>query len=198
MAISLKETFQVKAPIDQVWRFLLDPHQVVLCMPGAQLEEVVGDDTFLGNIRVKVGPITTSYKGRVQFTEVDDQQYVIQMVAEGLEASGGTARGTMSSRLRVLPDGRTEVLAEASAEITGRIVQFGRGMIQGVSQQLFQEFAAAVRQRLEAPPGAAAQEALATSEKQPIRVLPLVFGYLWSAVVRFFRRLFRIGGKSGR
>ena len=198
MAISLKETFQVKAPIDQVWRFLLDPQQVVLCMPGAQLEEVVGDDTFLGNIRVKVGPITTSYKGRVQFIEVDDQQYVIQMVAEGLEASGGTARGTMSSRLRVLPDGRTEVLAEASAEITGRIVQFGRGMIQGVSQQLFQEFAAAVRERLEAPPEAAAQEALATSEKQPIRVLPLVFGYLWSAVVRFFRRLFRIGGKSGR
>ena len=198
MAISLKETFQVKAPIDQVWRFLLDPQQVVLCMPGAELEEVVGDDTFLGNIRVKVGPITTSYKGRVQFTEVDDQQYVIQMVAEGLEASGGTAKGTMSSRLRVLPDGRTEVLAEASAEITGRIVQFGRGMIQGVSQHLFQEFAAAVRQRLEAPPGAAAQEALATSEKQPIRVLPLVFGYLWSAVVRFFRRLFRIGGKSGR
>ena len=198
MAISLKETFQVKAPIDQVWRFLLDPQQVVLCMPGAELEEVVGDDTFLGNIRVKVGPITTSYKGRVQFTEVDDQQYVIQMVAEGLEASGGTAKGTMSSRLRVLPDGRTEVLAEASAEITGRIVQFGRGMIQGVSQQLFQEFAAAARERLEAPPGAAAQEALATTEKQPIRVLPLVFGYLWSAVVRFFRRLFRIGGKSGR
>ncbi len=191
MAISLKESFQVKAPIDQVWRFLLDPQQVVLCMPGAHLEEVVGDDTFLGNIRVKVGPITTSYKGRVQFIEVDDQQYVIQMVAEGLEASGGTAKGTMSSRLRALPDGRTEVLAEASAEITGRIVQFGRGMIQGVSQQLFQEFAAAVRERLEAPPGAAGQEALATSEKQPIRVLPLVFGYLWSAVVRFFRRLLR-------
>ena len=60
MAITLNQTFQVKAPVEDVWAFLLDPHQVVTCMPGAALYDVEGDDTFLGNIKVKVGPITAN------------------------------------------------------------------------------------------------------------------------------------------
>ena len=116
-------------------------------MPGAELEEVATEDTFLGNIKVKVGPITATYKGRVRFTQVDRENYAIQMTGEGREVGGGTARGTVSSRLQQAPDGRTEVAAEASAEITGRVMQFGRGMIQGVSEQLFEQFAAAVAQR---------------------------------------------------
>lgn len=192
MAINLKETFRVNAPVDKVWTFLLDPHEVVLCMPGAELDEVLGDDTFLGSMRVKVGPITATYKGRVQFTTVDAGAHVIQMTAEGVEAGGGNARGTMSSRLQPLPDGGTEVLAEASAEITGRIMQFGRGMIQGVSQQLFQQFAGAVAQRLEAPETAANEAADQTAQK-PVSVLPLVLRYIWSVIVRFFRRVFGRG-----
>ncbi len=190
MAISIQETFRVKTPIDAVWRFLMDPHRVVVCMPGAELEEVVDDRTFLGNIKVKVGPITTGYKGRVQFTEVDEQGYVVQMVAEGRESGGGMARGTMSSRLRALPDGQTEVVAEANVDVTGRIMQFGRGMIQDVSQQLFQQFVARAKERLEAPEGAPTEEAVAAAEKEPIRILPLALRALWSAIVRFFRRLF--------
>ncbi len=189
MAINLKESFRVNAPVDKVWQFLLDPQQVVVCMPGADLDEVVGDDTFLGSIKVKVGPITATYKGRVQFTEVDRKSYTIKMVAEGVEVGGGNARGMMSSHLERLPDGATEVQAEATAEITGRIMQFGRGMIQGVSQQIFQQFAGAVAQRVEAPAEAGAEGAPPPKQK-PINAIALVFGYLWSVVVRFFRRLF--------
>lgn len=189
MAINLKESFRVSAPVEKVWQFLLDPHQVVVCMPGAELDKVVADGTFLGSIKVKVGPITATYKGRVQFTQVDENGYTIKMVAEGVETGGGNARGTMSSHLERLPDGMTEVQAEAVAEITGRIMQFGRGMIQGVSQQLFQQFAVAVGQRLEARAGAGVEGA-ALPEQKPINAIGLVFSYLWSAVVRFFRRLF--------
>lgn len=189
MAINLKESFEVNAPIDAVWRFLLDPYQVAPCMPGAELDEVVGEDTFLGNIKVKVGPITAQYKGRVQFTRVEPSAHEIEMTADGLEAGGGTARGTIFSRLQALDDGRTEVVAEATAEITGRVAQFGRGMIQGVSQQLFREFAASVTQRLESPESAAA----APAESRPIRILPLVLGQIWSAIAGFFRRLSRLG-----
>ncbi len=63
MAIEIQETFQVQAPIDAVWRFVLDPHKIAACMPGTELEEVVDDRTFLGSIKVKLGAITTSYKG---------------------------------------------------------------------------------------------------------------------------------------
>jgi carbon monoxide dehydrogenase subunit G len=195
MAIEIKETFQVRAPIETVWRFVMDPQSVVTCMPGASLDEVVDARNFLGTVKVKVGAITTSYKGKVQFTDVNEQAYALQMVAEGRETGGGMAKGTMSSRLRSLADGQTEVVAEASVDLTGRIMQVGRGMIQGVAHQLFQQFAARMKERLEAAQAATAQGSIgsqppAATEPDPIRVLPLVLNVFWSAIVGFFRRLF--------
>jgi hypothetical protein len=193
VAIEIRETFQVRAPIDVVWRFVMDPHQVVTCMPGAELEEVADPRTFAGRVKVKLGAITTSYKGRVQLTQVDEQAYTVEMVAEGRETGGGTAKGSMTSRLRSLPDGQTEVVAEARVDLTGRVMQMGRGMIQGVSHQLFQQFVASLEQRLEAPAGAGEEAALPTAS-EPIRVAPLILQSLWSAVLRFFRRLLRLPG----
>ncbi len=203
MAIEIRETFQVRAPVDAVWQFVMDPQRVVTCMPGATLQQVVDDHTFLGTVKVKVGAITTSYNGRVQFTKVDAQAHVVQMLAEGRETGGGQAKGTMSSRLRELPDGQTEVVAEATVDLTGRIMQVGRGMIQGVAQQLFKQFAAALKQRLEAPPGDAealtatgdgtTRSSAASAPPPPpeaIRILPIIFQVMWTAVARFFRRIF--------
>lgn len=189
MAIEIKETFQVQAPIDAVWRFMLDPRQVVTCMPGAELDEVVDERTFLGSVKVKLGAVTTSYKGKVTFTRVDAAGHAIAMRAEGRETGGGTAKGSVASRLRALPDGRTEVVTEASVDLTGRVMQVGRGMIQGVSQQLFAQFVASTRARLEAAASGAAPPLL-PAEATPIRVVPLLFRTFWSALVRFFRRLF--------
>ena len=188
MAIEIRETFQVQAPIDAVWRFVMDPDQVVACMPGAELEEAVDDRTFLGRVKVKLGAITTSYKGRIQFTEVDEEAYTVRMVAEGRETGGGTAKGSIFSCLRALPDGQTEVVAEASVDLTGRVMQVGRGMIQGVSHQLFQQFVASTKERLEGAPGTKEQLPAAV-EQEPIRLLPVILQVLWSPVVRFFRRL---------
>lgn len=190
MAIKIQETFQVQAPIEDVWRFVMNPEQVAACMPGAVLEEVVDERTFLGSIKVQVGAVTTSYKGKIQLTEVDVEGYTVRMAAEGRETGGGTARGSMSSRLRALPDGQTEVTTEANIDLTGRIMQVGRGMIQGVSHQLFLQFVACAKARMEAPASAVGEEAGAT-ESEPIRIVPLLFRVLWSSVSRFFRRLLR-------
>jgi carbon monoxide dehydrogenase subunit G len=201
MAIEIHETFQVQAPIDAVWRFVMDPQQVVACMPGAALEQVVDDRTFLGNVKVKLGAITTSYKGRVQFTQIDDHEHVVQMVAEGRETGGGMAKGTMSSRLRSLPDGQTEVITAASVDLTGRIMQVGRGMIQGVSHQLFLQFVASLKQRLEVSHAATASQTPPSATPapapapQPIRIVPLMLRALWAAIVGFFRQLSRRSDK---
>jgi uncharacterized protein len=190
VGIEIRETFQVQAPIDAVWQFVTDPRQVVVCMPGATLDEVVDDHTFLGNVRVKVGAITASYKGRVRLTQVDHERHTLQMVAEGRETGGGMATGKMQSRLRALSAAQTEVVTEASVDLTGRLMQVGRGMIQGVAQQLFQHFIAGVKQRLEAAGAAAPRPATPPVGDPPaLRLLPLVFGSLWAAVRRFFRRL---------
>lgn len=194
MGIEIRETFEVHAPIETVWQFVMDPEQVVLCMPGAALDEVIDERTFLGNVRVKVGAITASYKGRVKLTHVDAQSHTMQMVAEGRETGGGMAKGTMSSRLRALSAAQTEVATEATVDLTGRLMQVGRGMIQGVAHQLFQHFIASVKQRLEAPetaPGADGvfQPAPTAAAPQAIRVMPLLFRTLWLTILRFFRRL---------
>jgi carbon monoxide dehydrogenase subunit G len=188
MAIEIRETFQVKAPIDAVWRFVMDPDQLVACMPGVALEEAVDDRTFVGRVKVKLGAITTSYRGRVQFTEVDREGYKVRMVAEGRETGGGTARGTMQSFLTALPDGQTEVVAEASVDLTGRVMQVGRGMIQGVSHQLFQQFVAATKERLEEARGGDGQAPVAVGQ-EPIRLLPLILRVLWAPLARLLRRL---------
>ncbi len=187
MAIEIRETFVVEAPIDEVWRFIMDPRRVVACMPGAGLDEMVDEKTFLGTVSVQVGAVTARYAGRVQFTNVDEGAHVVEMVAEGKEPSGGTARATMSSSLRSLPDGRTEVAAEASIDITGRIMQVGRGMIQGVSIQLFRQFVACAKTRLET---ADAEAGVAVdAEPEPIRAIPLIANVTWTAISNAVRRL---------
>ena len=193
MAIEIRETFQVQAPIDRVWKFVLDPHNVAACMPGASLEQVIDEKTFVGNIKVKVGAVMAAYKGRVELTEVDAVSYTVKMKAEGTESGGGTASGSMVSRLVTLPDGRTEVVAEASVDLTGRIMQVGRGMIQGVSKQLFQQFVKSARAQLEAEAAAAAVGAPPpppAKQAEAINAVALVFRTIWAAIVSFFRRLF--------
>lgn len=214
MAIEIQERFQVAAPIERVWRFVMDPHQVVTCLPGATLLEVVDERTFVGQVKVKVGAVSASYKGKIQLTEVDEATYRVQMAAEGKETSGGTAKGTMCSHLKALPDGGTEVVAEASVDLTGRLMQVGRGMIQGVAHQIFLQFVTATRERLEGEAAAAAASAAtaasapavtpdgatpavtpaqvaptATRGDDSIRILPILFRALWEGIRRFFRRL---------
>lgn len=196
MAIEIKETFTVQAPIDRVWAFVMDPGMVVACMPGAELQEVIDDQTFLGSVSVKVGAIVTSYRGKVTFTRVDEAAFAVEMTAEGTETGGGTAKGTMSSRLTTLESGATEVVAEASVDLTGRIMQVGRGMIQGVSHQLFLEFVGCVKARLEAPEGQTNEAALAPPAK-PISIVPLVLKTIWAAIAGLFRRLIRRGNDAG-
>ena len=197
MAIDIKETFRVRAPIGTVWQFMLDPQKVAACMPGAVLEQVVDERTFLGAIKVKIGAITTSYKGRLQLTDVDEAAHSIKMKGEGRETSGGTAKASLASQMKALPDGRTEVVAEASVDLTGRIMQVGRGMIQGVSHQLFLQFVSAAQAQLEQASGraSAAGEATAASaappQQQAIRILPLLLAVFRSAILRFFQRLRR-------
>ncbi|MBP1687476.1 MAG: carbon monoxide dehydrogenase subunit [Deltaproteobacteria bacterium] len=202
MAIEIREQVEVQVPVEKVWPFIMDPHKVVTCMPGAQLDEVVDASTFLGTVKIKVGAITTSYKGRVQFTQVDEQTHTVQMVADGRETGGGMAKGTISTRLQALPGGKTEMVVEANVDLTGRIMQVGRGMIQGVAHQLFLQFIARVKEQLEPAEGqpaaastGAGQPASTPSpapagEPPPLRILPIVFKVIWSAISNFFRRLF--------
>ena len=196
MASKIEERFVVQAPADQVWAYLVDPRQVVTCLPGAELVEVVDDRNFVGNVKVKVGPVTVSYRGRVVLTEVDEAARQVRMSGEGREGGGtGTARMSMQSTVVALPDGGTEVRVSAEVDVAGRLVQLGRGMIEQVSHQVFGQFAQCVRRTLEAraPAVAAAPAAEAPIAPrpavEPVRALPLLWRALVATVVTWLRRL---------
>jgi uncharacterized protein len=167
VSLRIEETFQLQAPTDRVWAYLTDPRQVVTCLPGAELTSVQDESTFLGKVKVKVGPVTAAYSGKVVITERDEATRVVRIVGEGRESAGtGSAKMTMTSTLVALPSGGTEVRVTADVDIVGKIVQFGRGMIESVNKQLFKQFTACVRATLEAP-GAPANESAAAVGEEP-------------------------------
>jgi carbon monoxide dehydrogenase subunit G len=150
MSLSLNETFRISAPPDRVWQFLKNPAEVVTCLPGAELTETIDAQTYGGRVKVKVGPITAAYAGKATLTQVDDDARRMQIVAEGKESGGsGSARMTMTGVVTALPDGGSEVSVDAAIDIAGRVMQFGRGLIESVNKQLFRQFADAVQSKLQ-------------------------------------------------
>lgn len=210
MGFGIKETFRVQAPVDRVWRYMVDPKQVVHCLPGAELTGDEGERVYLGKVKVKVGPVTASYSGRARLTEVNDAEHVVRMDAEGRESAGaGSARLRMTSRVAAHPEGGAEVRVEAEVDVAGKIVQFGRGMIEAVSKQLFKEFVGCVRAALESPAATAssaappqpataaradntrvAAPASTAQAAKPVAVLPLVFRALWATLSGWVARIF--------
>jgi uncharacterized protein len=149
MSLTINETFQVAASSDRVFAFLTNPAEVVTCLPGAELTETIDERTYGGRVKVKVGPITSSYAGRATLVEVDAAQGRVKIVGEGKESGGpGSARMTMDGRVRALPGGGSEVQIDAVIDIVGRVMQFGRGLIESVSRQLFKQFVEAAQAKL--------------------------------------------------
>lgn len=166
MAIELKENFQVAAPAEKVWQFLMRPENVVACMPGASLTQVIDARSFLGTVKLKIGAVTAQYQGKITYTDTDPANHSVTLLAEGTERGGGTVSGAIRTRLVPLPgDTATEVRVQSSIDLTGRILQVGRGMIEGVSAQIIRKYVANVKAMLEVP---AAQAAPPAATGEPI------------------------------
>ena len=201
MAFKIEERFEVKAPVERVWKYLTDPQRVVHCLPGAELLEQKDDGTFLGAIKVKVGPVSMSYKGQGKFTEINDETHQARIVGNAREVGGsGSTKVSMLSTVSALESGGCEVLVNADIDLVGKIVQFGRGMIEEVSRQMFRQFSSCVRQQLEIadepqPPPSADQPVNPVipdppAETTALAAAPLAFRALWEIIVRFFKGLF--------
>jgi carbon monoxide dehydrogenase subunit G len=142
--------------VERVWKFLIDPEQVVTCLPGAELTKIEDPRTFLGQMKVKVGPVTVAYHGRVKLTEVDDASHIVKMFGEGTEKGGaGSAKMTMESTVSE-SNGGSLVKVKSKVDLAGKIVQFGRGMVKGVAGQMFKQFGENLKAALETPEAAPA------------------------------------------
>jgi carbon monoxide dehydrogenase subunit G len=145
--MQLEHQFSVPVPVDRAWEVLLDVERVAPCMPGATVETVDGD-SFTGQVKVKVGPITVSYAGKASFLEKDAAAHRAVVSAKGRETRGsGTAAATVTASM--IGDGdSTRVNVVTDLAITGRPAQFGRGVMNDVGNKLLGQFADCLADRL--------------------------------------------------
>ena len=137
--MEINDSFRVSTPIAQTWKVLLDIERIAPCLPGAQLQEIEGDE-FRGLVKVKVGPITAQYKGSAQFTEVDETDRRVVITASGRDTRGqGNASATITVTM-VDDDGGTRVAIDTDLTITGKVAQFARGTLAEVSSKLLHQF----------------------------------------------------------
>ncbi len=165
MGIPIEKTFTVRATPDAVWDFLTNPHEVAGCLPGAAITEQVDDTTYSGTITVRVGPVTANYKGTLHFDRLDAEAREAELSASGQETKGkGGADMRMTSRVVERSPDETEVIISSDVNVVGVLAQFGRGMIQDVSDQLFGRFTDCVHRKLEGPAPAAEETTQAGAE----------------------------------
>ena len=163
--MELNNDFEVAAPIDRVWDVLTDVERIAPCLPGAQLQEVEGDE-FRGVVKVKVGPITAQYKGAASFVERDDAGHRAVLRAEGRDTRGaGNAAADITALLEAV-DGGTRVTVTTDLTVTGKVAQFGRGVMADVSRKLMGQFADNLSDLISTADGEAAAEAGSTPEDE--------------------------------
>lgn len=160
--MQLMNDFEVALPPEQAWTLLTDLEKVAPCLPGASITGKDGDD-FLGQAKIKVGPITAQYKGVARFTEMDAAAHRAVLLARGKDARGqGDATATVTATLS--PNGTgTRVLVETELALTGKVAQFGRGVLADVSGALMGIFADRLQEMVAAESGTAAPAAPAAS-----------------------------------
>jgi uncharacterized protein len=161
--MQIENSFAVKAAPDRVYEFLLDVNNVVSCVPGAELSEVVDPNTFKGKVRIKVGPVTVSYNGTARITSRDAETRSATLEAEGRETTGsGSAQAT--TVMAVAADGESStVTLTTDFTVVGRVAQFGRGIMEDVSRHLVGQAAECIQSKLEAPPPSTADADLPES-----------------------------------
>ena len=165
----LENSFTVPLPFAEAWDVLLDIERIAPCMPGAELQEVEGEE-YRGVVKVRLGAVTTQFKGAMRLDEVDRDKGVIVMKAEGRDVRGqGNAKATVTAVL--LPtDAGTQVDIDTDLAITGKLAQFGRGVMGDVSKRLLDQFVTCLEADLRGtrPVAAAAGGSAGTATAAPV------------------------------
>ena len=160
MAIELDNSFTVPVPPEQAWDVLLDVERIAPCMPGASVTSVEGD-AIEGQVKVKLGPLSLTYKGTAKFTDKDQACRTISIEATGKETRGsGTASAIVQAKLTPGDGaGQTLVSIHTSLNVTGKPAQFGRSLLPEVSGKLIQQFATNLEAMINADSAAGAADA---------------------------------------
>jgi uncharacterized protein len=193
----MEQSFEVQAPLAQVWEALIDLERVAPCLPGAAITGHDEDGTYRGTFSVKLGPMTAAYNGTIKIEDADPAAHRATLKAKGTDKRGqGGANATIVNTLSER-DGVTVVDAVTDFNITGRLAQFGRaGIMQDVSNRLMRDFATCLSSRLgetapapeasSSPPPQPAQSP--SPPAAPVKGFSIFFSVVWDRIKRLFGR----------
>ena len=140
MAELITNEFTVNLPIDEAWPIICDVERIAPCLPGAELQEIEGT-TYRGVVKIKLGAITANFKGEAEFVERDDTAHRAKLAAAGRDTGGrGNARADVTAEAESLSPTSTKCTVTAELNITGKVAQFGRGIMGDVSKKLMDQF----------------------------------------------------------
>jgi carbon monoxide dehydrogenase subunit G len=183
--VLIENSFAVSADPDRVYRFLQDPRNVVACLPGAELVEDLGDNSYRGRVRIKIGPVMAAYTGVATITRQDPAERLTVLLAEGRDARGnGAAKATATMQVFGNDRGNgSTVDLKTELAVSGKLAQFGRSVMSDVSSRMVSEMASRVRDMIEA-------DAQASAAAAPKDDALKAGGIFWTVLAGFFRRLF--------
>jgi carbon monoxide dehydrogenase subunit G len=164
--VELEHRFTVPVDVEHAWAHFQDIGAVAECFPGAQVTDHEGD-TFHGSVKVKLGPIALVYNGMGTFTEKDEAAHRFVVDAKGKDKRGNGTAGATVTLAMTGSGGSTDVAVHTDLAITGKPAQFGRGVMQDVSDKLLGQFVACLEQRLSEDEGTAAAAAPAPAAAEP-------------------------------
>lgn len=165
--MELTNEFVIDRGVEDTWKILNDLEFIAPCMPGAQLQEIEGDE-YRGIVKVKVGPITAQYKGKASFVEQDATAKVARLKAEGRDPRQGNANAMITASMEPVGDTQTNVKIHTDLGLSGKIASFGRGAIEDVSKKILGQFTDNLRQKLENEGGpSVAAEAAPVADAAP-------------------------------
>lgn len=164
--MELTNEFKIDRNVDETWKILNDLEFIAPCMPGAQLQEVEGDE-YRGIVKVKVGPITAQYKGKASFVEQDEANKVAKLKAEGRDPRQGNANAMVTATMTPVGDDATNVSIQTDLSLSGKIASFGRGAIEDVSKKILGQFTDNLRDKLADTTTTATSSGAGTASSDP-------------------------------
>ena len=149
--MEFENSFNVGVPVDEAWAILTDVERIAPCMPGAELTEVIDENSFKGKVSVRLGPVALTFAGDARFEDRDDEGHSARVKAQGRDSKGrGGANANVDFRLIPAEDGSTRVEIRTDLQLSGSVAQYGRGvgMIKDVATQLIDRFADALHEQI--------------------------------------------------
>lgn len=147
--MELVNEFSVNRSIDETWQILTDVERIVPCLPGAQLDKIEGE-TYHATVKIKVGPIAASFRGKAHFVERDSEKYFLELKAAGSDTGGkGTAAASVTAQLAEVSPDVTHCVVNTNLSITGKVAQFGRGAMTDISSKMIGQFATNLNSMIE-------------------------------------------------